>query len=360
MFDSEATLEQKRYAIPFDVPTRWSSTYKMLQFACTHEKQLKAFLKNVIDTSYQGEESTCMKYKLSMSEIESTLTKKAWDDIKIITGIVGFFASSTTTFSEAKANSENVLLSFYYIDDFLTNLLEAGTKAHENVTEKYNLKEINEGILPMSIRKAVDASTDKASEYYNFADQLEFTFICSILDPRSKDRVIKRNLGDHLTLTEIVQRVEDNLVRHYNCLSEESEVIQDSGCIEKADDDEVDLFTEMLQEQFSDIGSPPTSADSVVQEFRRYLAEDRLQMANFDILKYWQSRSSNFPRLARLAKMFYSIPSSSVTKERSFIVARSVIGAHRHNLLAQSLSTLMFPHTNKSLVKSSIKDGKWL
>jgi hypothetical protein len=285
MFDSEAALEQKRYAIPLDVPTRWSSTYKMLQFACTHQKQLKAFLKNVTDISYQGEESTCMKYKLSMSEIRSTLTKKAWDDIKIITRILGFFARLTTAFSEAKANSENVLLSFYHIDDFLTNLLEVGTKAHEKVTEKNNLKEINGGILPMSIRKAVDAARDKASEYYNFADQLDFTFICSILDPRSKDRVIKRNLGDHLTVTEIVQGVEDNLVRYYNCLSEEPEVIQDSGCIEEADDDEVDLFTEMLQEQFSDIGSPPTSADSVVQEFRRYLAEDRLQMANFDILK---------------------------------------------------------------------------
>jgi hypothetical protein len=47
----------------------------------------------------------------------------------------------------------------------------------------------------MSIRKAVDAVRDKASEYYNFADQLDFTFICSIVAPRSKDRVIKRNLG---------------------------------------------------------------------------------------------------------------------------------------------------------------------
>jgi hypothetical protein len=219
----------------------------MLQFACTHEKQMRAFLKNVTDLCYQGEESTCMKYKISMSEIRSTLTKKAWDDIKIITRILGFFDRVTTAFSEAKANSENVLLSFYHIDDFLTNLLEVGTKAHEKVMEKYNnMKEINGGVLPNSTRNAVDAARDKASEYYNFADQLDYTFICSILDPRSKDRVIKRNLGDRLTVTEIVQGVEDNLVRYYNCLSEELEVIQDDGYIKKADDDEVDLFTEML------------------------------------------------------------------------------------------------------------------
>jgi hypothetical protein len=42
------------------------------------------------DVRYQGEESTCMKYKLSMSEISSTLIQKAWDDIKIIMGILGF------------------------------------------------------------------------------------------------------------------------------------------------------------------------------------------------------------------------------------------------------------------------------
>jgi hypothetical protein len=83
-------------------------------------------------------------------------------------------------------------------------------------------------------------------------------------------------------------------------------------------------------------------------------------MTNFDILKYWQSRSSSFPRLAGLARMFYSIPSSSVTTERSFSVARSVIGTHRYNLLPESLSTLMFLNTNESMVKSSINDGKWL
>jgi hypothetical protein len=55
----------------------------------------------------------------------------------------------------------------------------------------------------------------------------------------------------------IARGVEDNLVRYYNCLSEELEVIQDGGYIEKADHDEVGLFTEMLQEHFSDISSPP-------------------------------------------------------------------------------------------------------
>jgi hypothetical protein len=51
-------------------------------------------------------------------------------------------------------------------------------------------------------------------------------------------------------VTEIVQGVEDNLMRYYNCLNEELEVIQDGGYIENPEDDEVDLFTEMMQKQF--------------------------------------------------------------------------------------------------------------
>jgi hypothetical protein len=70
---------------------------------------------------------------------------------------------------------------------------------------------------------------------------------------------------------------------------------------------------------------------------------------------YWQSRSSSFRRLAKLARMFYSTRS-----ERSCSVARSAIGTHRLNLLAESLPILMVLHTNKTLVESSIKNGKWL
>jgi hypothetical protein len=46
----------------------------------------------------------------------------------------------------------------------------------------------------------------------------------------------------------------------------------------------MDLVTEVLKEQLSDIGSLPTFADNVVQELSGYLTEDRLQMTNFDIL----------------------------------------------------------------------------
>jgi hypothetical protein len=77
LFDSESESGQKRYSVPLDVPTRWSSTYNMLEFAVKHERQIKAFMKKFLEKDYVGAETTCISYHLAISELREELDKKS-------------------------------------------------------------------------------------------------------------------------------------------------------------------------------------------------------------------------------------------------------------------------------------------
>jgi hypothetical protein len=69
LFDSESESGQKRYSVPLDVPTRWSSTYNMLEFAVKHGRQIKTFMKKFLEKDcYAGAEAACASYHLSIAK----------------------------------------------------------------------------------------------------------------------------------------------------------------------------------------------------------------------------------------------------------------------------------------------------
>lgn len=138
----------------------------------------------------------------------------------------------------------------------------------------------------------MEAERDKATEYYNSADQLDITFVCSILDPRSKDFTFKQNLLDNITVSGIVHGVEENLVKYYSCLDQGSEGAQDIVHQRKQTDGQSknDMFKHMFEQQFAQLSSRPSlevSVELVERELKAYLAEDLLRTMNFDILEYW-------------------------------------------------------------------------
>jgi hypothetical protein len=312
LFDSESESEQKRYSFPLDVSTCWSSTYSMLEFAVKHECQIRTFIKKFLEKNYTGAEATYTSYHLSISELRDALDRNSWECIKIVTNILKFFSRLTDAFSTAAANSENVLLTFFYVDDFFTNLLEDGTGDHNRAMKKYGLDELNGGKLPLGVRQALKIARDKASVYYGFADEADFLFICSLLDPRSKDRLLHVNLRDTITVKDIIRGVEANLVKYYNVLIEKPENIStETAAVVK----EGDLFAEMLEEQIGSVSSPPSGTDNIIQEFQIYLNEDRLSpKLHLDLLSYWKTRSSTLSRLSRLSRMF--LPSHNHPSQR--------------------------------------------
>jgi hypothetical protein len=198
------------------------------------------------------------------------------------------------------------LLTFFYIDDFFTNLLEDDTEDHNRAMKKYGLDELNGGKLPPGLRQALKIAREKASVYYGFADETDFSFICSVLDPRSKDRLLHVNLKDTVTVKDIIRGVETNLVNYYNVLVEKPEDISTETVRVVKETETGDLFPEMLEEQIGSISSPPSGTDNIIQEFQIYLNEDRLSpKLHLDLLSYWKTRGSTLPRLSRRHGCFY-------------------------------------------------------
>jgi hypothetical protein len=56
-------------------------------------------------------------------------------------------------------------LTFFYIDNFFTNLLEDGAEAHNRTMKKYGLDGLDGGKLPLGVRRELKIARDEASVY---------------------------------------------------------------------------------------------------------------------------------------------------------------------------------------------------
>jgi len=62
---------------------------------------------------------------------------------------------------------------------------------------------------------------------------------------------------------------------------------------------------------------------------------------SFDILSWWQANEAGYPHLSQVAKDILAIPIAGVGVERTFNVAKDVIGDRRHRLSAKTMQQIM-------------------
>lgn len=62
---------------------------------------------------------------------------------------------------------------------------------------------------------------------------------------------------------------------------------------------------------------------------------------NYNILEWWRSQETIYPRLAQVAKDVLAIPIAEVGVERVFNTSKDVIGDRRHRLKARTVQQLM-------------------
>ena len=81
------------------------------------------------------------------------------------------------------------------------------------------------------------------------------------------------------------------------------------------------------------------------EEVTRYRNVPVIPIAN-DPLEWWKENEYVFPTLAQLAKMYLSIPSTSVPSERVFSTAGDVVTAQRAMLQSENVDRLIFLKKN--------------
>lgn len=70
-----------------------------------------------------------------------------------------------------------------------------------------------------------------------------------------------------------------------------------------------------------------------------------------DILQFWRSNESLFPRLAKIAKVLFSIPITSSKSEGAFSIAGCLLRKERAAIAPYRIEKTLFVHDNYDLFK---------
>jgi len=73
-----------------------------------------------------------------------------------------------------------------------------------------------------------------------------------------------------------------------------------------------------------------------------------------DALTWWSRRESSYPRLAKVAKKFFSIQASSSESERIFSVAGGILTEKRNSINPESVGDLVFYAVNHAVSNTDV------
>ena len=87
-----------------------------------------------------------------------------------------------------------------------------------------------------------------------------------------------------------------------------------------------------------------------ISQYKALLYSSLDSEKEFDILSWWKSMSTQFPRLSKTVKYYLCIPATSTTSERSFSIANDIITKKRNRLKPETVEKLTFLKNNFSYI----------
>lgn len=283
--------------VELDTPTRWNSCYSMLQRCIDQFEVLQRY----------ESQSRLEENKLNL------LNEDDRRSVKQLCQFLEQFKMATDIFS-----TQNELLSAAVLRYSI--LVDNTWMASEDET------------LPPILRQGAVAAYSKLCKYFAEHD-LRLYYLATILDPRYKMKAYKRLnwAQEYMDIAKefITDAVKETSVSNAKELRNRTESVP-------SDDRPSSRMSMILAELDEDCTEEPTD------ELSLYLSEPVLKKASTDdVLNYWKSSSSRFPRLAKLASDYLSIPCTSVDIERQFSSARHMLPPNRQSMEAKTLQKLM-------------------
>ena len=85
------------------------------------------------------------------------------------------------------------------------------------------------------------------------------------------------------------------------------------------------------------------------EELASYFAEDDTDLFSNPLL-WWRINETRFPRIAKIARRYLTIPASSIPSERVFSTAGNIVSAKRNRLSSSNVDKLIFLAQNWRII----------
>lgn len=297
-----------------DVPTRWNSTFYMLDRFIRLQDAIKATVAlSNLDGSY-------------------TLTVDEWEIIRQLCQVLKPFEEVTKTISgEAYLTASLVIPLVNGLDSVYTIFAEKP--------------------FVQCIKNVVILFQNSLKERLGSLENSNTLSISSFLDPRFKQIGFRDPKNAEMAKKNVISLVAEKFIAkenlNNNTVTENISISQSTATENNEKNDNSDTYNiwaefDKTAAQFQPRG---TATSKAILEVQRYLECDRL-LRKEDPLKWWRENKYFFPQLALVAQERLSAIATSVPCERLFSKAGLILSDRRSRLSSNKTKMLLFLNSN--------------
>lgn len=315
-----------------DVPTRWNSTYMMLERALTLKRPILLYTAN---------------HDLPI------LSSNEWNLLEKLLHILQPFYEITKQVSSEVSTLSEVIPHVIALDRYLSR---QGNDIGVQTTKK-------------SLQKALKKRLLSSVGTLNILEEKNY-MLATALDPRYKLKYMKekRETVRRLLIESMTMRTQQNITVEESSETTDSEheditppaepmveqvlLLQETihndfmACYDDHDD------TQMGVTNTTKASTIDTRLATLVSEIDKYFDSPVIQRS-YDPVEFWKDNKNTFPEMSQLSRRYLSCPASSVYSERLFSEAGNIFDEHRARLLPKTGEKLLFLHHN--MRKSALK-----
>ena len=311
---------QSKALLCMDVPTRWNSTYMMLESALKYQK---VFEKMDDDLYYRSH--------FDDAKIDGPPIDSDWENAKIFVRFLKTFYDLTMKLSGTLYATSNL---------FFNEICEVKQELIILSEEEDNLL----SQMAMGMEKKFD-------KYWGSLEKMNvIMFFGLIIDPQYKMDYVKHCIGVMYgsdTAEEMIVQIEASLKKLYNEYNDiappppaapnsvhKKSAVQPSISQGSSSKNRVRM-TYLKEKRVKEGGEK--------NDVEKYLGEscEDVDSENFDILCWWKVNSNKYKVLSRIAKDVLAVPMSTIASESAFSTSGRILDPFRSSLTAKTVETLV-------------------
>ncbi|XP_019155962.1 PREDICTED: zinc finger BED domain-containing protein RICESLEEPER 2-like [Ipomoea nil] len=309
---------EAKCALQLDVPTRWNSTYMMLNTALQYQRAFEAYEN---DASLNADLPDSIPNFMDWLSVQSLVhfLKGFYEMTVRISG--SLYVTSNTFFSEISDLG-------CMLDDMVNSVSTSEKDMGSHMKQKFE-------------------------KYWGDPEKMNFLiFYANILDPRDKIEYMPAQFaqlyGDEKGKS-CFEKVQSSMVVLFNDYTATYSVQSASPTVQSTQSEPVHSQTSVgkpqgrmksqLKKQRMEAGK-----SSKETELQIYLSEKIVEdeeNVDFDVLRWWKVNSDRFPILSRMARDVLAVPISTVASESAFSTSGRVLDPFRSSLTPKIVESLV-------------------